>query len=62
MGRPQPAHRSPRENFPPKRARSQRPNRWREWAFTWAPLIVLLTVLALAPFWLVRLMGWLIAR
>lgn len=30
------------------------------WAFTWLPLIGMVAFLASAPFWLVRLMDWLI--
>jgi hypothetical protein len=62
MARPQHGHRSPRESLQPKHFRSREPKRWPEWLATWFPLIALITLLVLAPFWLVRLMGWLIAR
>ena len=65
MARPQRAHQSPRPSLTfvqPKRFRSFRQQRRAERALTWLPIIALVTFLVLAPFWLVRLTGWLIAR
>ena len=62
MARPQHANRSPRASPERKAFRSHEPKRWPEWASTWLPLIVLMTLLVFVPFWLVRLVGWLIAR
>jgi len=65
MARPQRAHRSTRESptfVQPERFPSHGRKRWPDWASTWLPLIALLTLLVLVPFWLVRLMGWLIAQ
>ena len=46
----------------PRRGTSREDRRLFEWASTWLPIIGLVTLLVLAPFWLVRLAEWLITR
>ena len=61
MGRPSVRYGSSRPSrtfVQPRRVPSDRGTDWS----IWLPLVALMSLLALAPFWLVRLTEWLITR